>query len=79
MDYLGSKSIEINHNGSKFIEMFQLGSECKIKKGFKNIKGIVFKKIISDTGNRTRACWVRASYPNSYTMMENSRAEANFK
>ena len=22
------------------------------------------KKINSDTGNRTRACWVRASYPN---------------
>ena len=23
-----------------------------------------FKKVVSGTGNRARACWVRASYPN---------------
>ena len=30
---------------------------------FENKKGYV-TKFNSDTGNRTRACWVRASYPN---------------
>ena len=28
------------------------------------------KKMCSGTGNRTRACWVRASYPNHQTMPE---------
>ena len=37
------------------------------------------QKYFSDTGNRTRACWVRASYPNHQTMSDFVILLSNFK